>query len=111
MTGDNITNYNVKGTRRVDFVFGIAYEDDIDKARSIIKEIIDSDERVLNDQDPLIVVSELADSSVNFTVRAWTSSADYWSFFFDTTENDKKQFDAKGGQHSLSPARCACVWT
>jgi len=109
MTGDNITNYNVKGTRRVDFVFGIAYEDDIDKARSIIKEIIDSDERVLNDQDPLIVVSELADSSVNFTVRAWTSSADYWSFFFDTTENDKKQFDAKGGQHSLSPARCACV--
>lgn len=96
MTGDNITNFNVKGTRRVDFVFGIGYEDDIDKARGIIKEIIDQDERVLKDQDLQIVVSELADSSVNFTVRAWTSSADYWSFFFDTTENVKKQFDAQG---------------
>ena len=96
MTGDNITNYTVKGTRRVDFVFGIGYEDDIDKARGIIKEIIEGDERVLKDQDPLIVVSELADSSVNFTVRAWTSADDYWGFYFDTTEKVKKQFDAQG---------------
>ena len=96
MTGDNITNYTVKGTRRVDFVFGIGYDDDIDKARSIIKEIIDQDERVLKDQKPLIVVSDLADSSVNFTVRAWTTADDYWSFYFDTTEKVKKQFDAQG---------------
>jgi small conductance mechanosensitive channel len=96
LTGDNITNYTTKGTRRVDFVFGIGYEDDIDKARSIIQEIIDQDERVLKDQKPLIVVSELADSSVNFTVRAWTASDDYWSFYFDTTEKVKKQFDAQG---------------
>jgi small conductance mechanosensitive channel len=95
MTADNITNFNVKGTRRVDFVFGIGYDDDIDKARSIIKEIIDQDERVLKDQEPVIVVSELADSSVNFTVRAWTSSGDYWSFYFDTMEKVKKQFDAQ----------------
>ncbi len=96
LTADNIVNFNVKGTRRVDFVFGIGYEDDIDKARGIIKKIIDQDERVLKDQEPVIVVSELADSSVNFTVRAWTSADDYWSFYFDTIERVKKQFDAQG---------------
>lgn len=96
ITGDNITNFTAKGTRRVDFVFGIGYDDDIDKARSIIKEIIDHDERVIKEPAPMIVVSELADSSVNFTVRAWTTSDDYWSFYFDTTENVKKQFDAQG---------------
>lgn len=96
MTGDNIVNYTVKGTRRVELVFGIGYDDDIDKARGIIKEIIDQDERVLKDPAPQIVVAELADSSVNFKVRTWTSSDDYWSFFFDTTEKVKKQFDAQG---------------
>ena len=96
LTGDNITNFNVKGTRRVDFVFGIGYGDDIDKARGIIKEIIDQDERVMKEPEPVIVVSELGDSSVNFTVRAWTAVGDYWSFYFDTIENVKKQFDAQG---------------
>ncbi len=96
MTGDNIVNYTTKGTRRVELVFGIGYGDDIDKARSIIKEIVDQDERVLKDPAPQILVAELADSSVNFKVRAWTSSDDYWSFFFDTTEKVKKQFDAQG---------------
>jgi small conductance mechanosensitive channel len=96
MTGDNIVNYTMKGTRRVELVFGIGYGDDIDKARSIIKEIVDQDERVLKDPASQIVVAELADSSVNFKVRAWTSSDDYWSFFFDTTEKVKKQFDAQG---------------
>ena len=95
LTGDNITNFTVKGTRRVDFVFGIGYGDDIDKARGIIKEIIDQDERVMKEPEPTIVVSELADSSVNLTVRAWTSANDYWSFYFDTIEKVKKQFDAQ----------------
>ncbi len=96
LTGDNITNFTVKGTRRVDFVFGIGYGDDIDKARGIIKEIIDQDERVMKEPEPAIIVSELADSSVNLTVRAWTSANDYWSFYFDTIEKVKKQFDAQG---------------
>jgi len=96
LTGDNITNFNVKGTRRVDLLFGIGYGDDIDKARGIIKEIIDKDERVMKEPAPVIVVSELADSSVNLTVRVWTSTADYWSFYFDTIENVKKQFDDQG---------------
>lgn len=96
MTGDNITNYTMKGTRRVDFVFGIGYEDDIDKARNIISGIIAEDNRVLKDQAPMVALSELADSSVNFVARAWTSADDYWGFYFDTMEKVKKQFDAEG---------------
>jgi small conductance mechanosensitive channel len=96
ITSDNITNYTVKGTRRVDFVFGIGYGDDIDKARGIIEDIVKQDERVLKEPQPVIVVSELADSSVNLTVRAWTSADDYWNFFFETTEKVKKLFDAQG---------------
>ena len=94
--GDNITNYTVKGTRRVDLVFGIGYGDDIDKARQVIKAIIDQDARVLKDPAPVIVVSELGDSSVNFTVRVWSTADDYWGVYFDTTEKVKKQFDAQG---------------
>ena len=94
--GDKITNYSSKGTRRVDMTFGIGYDDDIDKARSVISEIIEADPRVLKDQATVIAVSELADSSVNFAVRAWTKSGDYWGFFWDTTEAVKKRFDAEG---------------
>ena len=94
--GDNITNYTMKGTRRVDMVFGIGYGDDIDKARQVIKDIIEQDDRVLKDPELMIAVSELADSSVNFAVRAWTAAGDYWGFYFDTTEKVKKQFDAQG---------------
>ena len=96
MTGDNIINYTMKGTRRVDFVFGIGYADDIDKARQVIQTVIDQDDRILKDPEPMVVVSELADSSVNLTVRVWTSADDYWPFYFDTTEKVKKQFDAEG---------------
>jgi len=96
MMGDNITNYSMKGTRRVDFVFGIGYGDDIDKARQVIEGIISQDERVLKDPASMVAVSELADSSVNFTVRAWTNGGDYWSFYCDTTEKVKKRFDAEG---------------
>jgi small conductance mechanosensitive channel len=96
LLGDNITNFTMKGTRRVDFVFGIGYDDDIDKARQVIERIINGDGRVLKDPAPMVAVSELADSSVNFAARAWTTAADYWSFYFDTTEKVKKQFDAEG---------------
>jgi small conductance mechanosensitive channel len=96
MTGDNIINYTVKGTRRVDLVFSIGYGDDIDKARGIIKAIIDQDGRVMKDPEPAIVLSELADSSVNLTVRVWTTIDDYWPYYFETIEKVKKQFDAQG---------------
>jgi small conductance mechanosensitive channel len=96
MTGDNITNYSAKGTRRVELVFGIGYGDDIDNARQVIEGVISQDDRVLEDPAPAVVISELADSSVNFKVRVWTSAGDYWGFYFDTTEKVKKQFDAEG---------------
>ena len=95
ITGNNIVNYSAKDTRRVDMVFGIGYSDDIDKAKSVIQSVIDSDSRVLKDPAPQIVVSELADSSVNFNVRPWVNSADYWGVYFDITETIKKKFDAE----------------
>ena len=96
LTGDNITNYSSKGTRRADMVFGIGYEDDIDKARDIISDIMSNDERVLEDPPPQVIVSELADSSVNFFARPWVNAGDYWGVIFDVTEAVKKRFDAEG---------------
>lgn len=93
---DNITNYTVKGTRRVDMTFGIGYDDDIDRSRAVIQEILARDDRVMKDPAPLVAVSELADSSVNFVVRVWTSADDYWPFYFDMLEKVKKRFDAEG---------------
>ena len=95
MMGDNIVNYSAKGTRRVDMVFGIGYDDDIDKARELIQEIIASDERILKDPASVVVVSELGDSSVNLTTRVWSTVDDYWDILFDTTEKVKKRFDAE----------------
>lgn len=93
LSSDNIVNYSVKDTRRVDMVFGIGYSDDIDKARSIIDSVLSSDQRILKDPAPMIVVSELGDSSVNFAVRPWVNASDYWGVFFDITETIKKKFD------------------
>ena len=93
LTGDNITNFSSKGTLRVDLVFGIGYSDDIDKARRAIKEVLDNDSRILKDPAPNIFVSELGDSSVNFTVRPWAKTSDYWGVHFDTIESVKKKFD------------------
>ncbi len=96
ITGDNITNFSAKPTRRVDMVFGIGYGDDIDKAKKIISDLLENDSRVLKDPATVIVVSELADSSVNITVRPWVNSADYWGLYFDMTEGVKKAFDEQG---------------
>lgn len=91
-----ITNFSSEPTRRVDFVFGIGYGDDIGKAREIIAGIIDADERTFDDPPPQIVVSNLGDSSVDVTVRTWANSADYWGVKFDLTERVKHAFDAQG---------------
>lgn len=96
LTDDNIINWTVKGTRRVDMVFGIGYEDDIDKARSLMAEIVAQDDRILKTPETQISVSELADSSVNFVVRPWVKVEDYWGVYFDLTEKIKKAFDANG---------------
>lgn len=91
-----ITNYSAEATRRVDFVFGIGYDDDIAKAKSVLQELFSNDERVFSDPAPVIVVSELADSSVNITVRAWAQAADYWGLYFGMTELVKVTFDREG---------------
>ena len=91
-----ITNYSARDTRRVDMVFGIGYDDDLKKAKAVLEDIINSDSRVLKDPAPVIAVSELADSSVNFVVRPWVNSADYWNVLFETTEAVKLRFDAEG---------------
>ena len=96
LTDDNIVNWTVKGTRRVDMTMGIGYEDDIDKARTVMAEIIAEDDRILKDPAPQIALSELADSSVNFVVRPWVKVEDYWGVYFDLTEKFKKAFDANG---------------
>lgn len=90
---DVITNYSAKPTRRVDMVFGIGYDDDIKKAKQILEAVLKDDERILAEPEPVVAVSELADSSVNFVVRPWVNSSDYWGVFFDTHENVKLRFD------------------
>ena len=95
LTSGNIVNYSASDTRRVDMVFGIGYSDDIDKAKSVIADVLKNDSRILDEPAPQIVVAALADSSVNFNVRPWVNSADYWNVYFDTTETIKKRFDAE----------------
>lgn len=92
----NIINFSKKEERRVDFVFGIGYDDDLKLAKATLQEIIDADIRILKDPASFIGVGELADSSVNFTVRVWVKSADYWGVHFDTIEKVKLTFDEKG---------------
>jgi small conductance mechanosensitive channel len=96
LTSDNITNFTITGTRRVDLVFGISYTDDIDNAKTILAEVLNKNDRVLKDPPSTIGVLELADSSVNLAVRPWVNSLDYWDVCFDITENVKKRFDTEG---------------
>jgi len=94
--GNNITNYSAKDTRRVDMVFGIGYGDDIKKAKNIFQKLLNEDIRILKDPEAMVAVSELADSSVNFVVRPWVKSEDYWDVFFDYHEKVKIMFDTEG---------------
>ena len=96
MTSDNIVNYSAKEIRRIDIVAGVSYGDDIDKVKKVLDDIMVKDERILKDPAPTIGVLELADSSVNFAVRPWVKTSDYWNVFFATQESIKKQFDAAG---------------
>jgi len=93
---NNITNFSARPTRRVDMVFGISYDDDIRQAKKLLEDIIAADDRVLQEPAPVIALGELADSSVNFLVRPWVNSADYWKVLWDTTEAVKIRFDAEG---------------
>jgi small conductance mechanosensitive channel len=94
--GTTITNYSANETRRVDLVVGVSYGDDLDKVRTELEGLVAADERILKDPTVTIAVSELADSSVNFVLRPWVKTADYWGVYFDLTEAIKKRFDEVG---------------
>jgi len=96
ITSGVITNITANPTRRVDLVMGISYEDDILKAKKIMEQIISDDDKVLSDPPPTVAVSELADSSVNFVVRPWVKTDDYWDVYFGLTEKIKTSFDQEG---------------
>lgn len=93
MASDNIVNYTMNDTRRVDLVFGIGYGDDINKSKEAINEVLDNNSRILKDPKPDVFVSELGDSSVNFVVRPWCKTDHYWDVYFEVTEAIKKTFD------------------
>lgn len=94
--GGTISNYTVNGTRRVNMIIGISYGDDLKKAKKVIEDVLAAEERILPEPAPLVAVSELADSSVNFVVRPWVKSADYWGTYFDLTANIKVALEENG---------------
>jgi small conductance mechanosensitive channel len=94
--GDVIRNVTHQDQRRVDLVFGIGYSDDIDKAEKILASIVDEHKLVLDDPEPAIKLHELGDSSVNFVVRPWVNTEDYWDVYWDITREVKRRFDAEG---------------
>jgi len=97
LSNNSLVNYTTEGTRKVEWVFGIGYGDDIDKAKSIIEKVVFTDERVNDEPGSYFInVSELGDSSVNIKVRANVSSDNYWQLFFDVNERIKKAFDKEG---------------
>jgi small conductance mechanosensitive channel len=96
LTGDNIMNYTANGTRRVDLVVGVSYEDDLKKAKQVIETVLAGDERVLEEPSPTVAVVELGDSSVNFVVRPWVNSVEYWDVYFDITAKIKLSLDQNG---------------
>jgi small conductance mechanosensitive channel len=94
--GGTIINYSARDTRRIDLIFGIGYDDDIKKARQLIEQIMQADERILKDPAPVILVSELGASSVDMAVRPWVNSSDYWNVRSDMLETVKTTFDENG---------------
>ena len=94
--GDAITNVTGSKTRRVDLVFGIAYEDDIEHAQRVMGDVVSHHEKVLESPETVIRVHELGDSSVNFVCRPWVKTEDYWEVYWDLTEQIKQRFDKEG---------------
>lgn len=92
----NIVNHSSTGRRRIDFVFRIGYDDDLDQAKQIIIDLIRQDKRILDDPEAVVAVLSLAENSVDLMARPWTRTQDYWDVYFELTEGVKKAFDAAG---------------
>ena len=92
----SIVNYSDQDTRRVDLIISCSYEDDIDKVRSVLEDILKKEKRILKDPKPQVAVAELADSSVNFIFRPWVKRTDYLPVYYSLLEEVKKRFDKEG---------------
>ena len=98
LANSDIVNYSEMDTRRVDFLFSIGYADDFEKAKRIITDICNAHELVLKDKEPFVKMKEHGASSINLVTRVWTKNADYWTVYFDITEQVKTAFDKEGIQ-------------
>lgn len=96
LANGNIINFTKADNRRVDFLFGIAYGDDLQKAKTLLSQFIQEDQRILQDPEPFIGLKELGNSSVNIVVRAWVKVEDYWPVFFEMNERVYTEFDQNG---------------
>ncbi|MCA9402007.1 MAG: mechanosensitive ion channel [Candidatus Omnitrophica bacterium] len=96
VSGDTITNFTSIDRRRLDMVFGVSYDDDLKVAKEVLQKLVEADERILKDPEPVIAVSSLGDSSVNIVCRPWTKPADYWGVWFDLTEKGKVALEKAG---------------
>ncbi len=92
---NSITNFVDRGTRRLDMVVGVSYDDDLKKVTEVLTELIEADERCLKDPAPTIKVDNMGDSSIDFIVRPWVNVADYWDVKWDLTQKIKERFDAE----------------
>lgn len=92
----SLVNFSKEATRRVEWTFGIAYGDDLDKAYALLQRLIDEDERILKDPEPFMALGELADSSVDIKVRVWVNAPDFWGVFFSMNEKVYKNFEKEG---------------
>ena len=93
---DNIVNYSTQETRRVDIIVGVSYDSDLKQVRRVLEELVAEDERILKDPAPLVAVKALGESSVDFLVRVWVQSGDYWQVLFDANEAIKNRLDEAG---------------
>lgn len=96
ITSSSLTNYSKLSTRRVDLVVGVAYESDVKEVKEVILEMINENEAVLDSPAPFVGIGEYADSSINFNVRLWVNSQDYWKVYYDFQNNVKDVFESKG---------------
>lgn len=96
LSSGNVVNYSKNPLRRVDFTVGVEYGTEIEKVKKVTMDIINADSRILKDPAPFVAVCELADSSVNFTVRVWVDAANYWGVFFDMNEKIYTEYNKQG---------------
>lgn len=96
LLGDNIINYSINTQRRCNLVIGVSYDADVEHVRSVLLDLVNSDSRTLPEPAPMVILDSYGDSSINFALRAWANSSDYWTWYWDLLARLKPRFDAEG---------------